>query len=252
MRLRREKRPPDPIVAEAQRHLVKLGFPIGAYGPNKDGIDGLMGQMTRGAIKTFQAMTGLPPTGQPDGATVSALGEAAGAGKIFRGLARAAQGRGVKLEIDPKGSNADFVNAVFFKSVPDEDRTGVPAVITTAQANLESGYGRQVPVDHQDGRYSYNLFGIKGAGPAGSVTVWTYEQFGEALVKLLADFRAYHDYDESIGDHSALLRGSSRYRNLFASKDPAKWAYGLQADGYATDPRYARKLIDQIDLWNLR
>ena len=89
-------------------------------------------------------------------------------------------------------------------------------------------------------------------GPTGSVTVWTYEQFGEALVKLLANFRAYHDYDESIADHGVLLRGSSRYQNLFASKDPVKWAFGLQADGYATDPRYARKLIDQINLWNLR
>ena len=251
MKLRQIK-PPDPAVTEVQNHLAKLGFPIGAYGSNKDGIDGLMGQMTRGAIKAFQAMTGLPPTGQPDGATVSALGEAAGAGKTFRDLARAAQEHGVILAIDPKGSDADFVNAVFYKGIPDEDRIGVLAVITTAQAILESGYGRQVTVDHQDGRYSYNLFGIKGVGPAGSITVWTYEQFGEALVKLLANFRAYHDYDESIADHGVLLRGSSRYQNLFASKDPVKWAFGLQADGYATDPRYARKLIDQINLWNLR
>ena len=42
--------------------------------------------------------------------------------------------------------------------------TGVPAAVTMAQAALETGYGRSSIGDAK------NLFGIKGTGPAGSVS----------------------------------------------------------------------------------
>lgn len=75
--------------------------------------------------------------------------------------------------------------AMYHLAVADEARTGVPAAVTTAQAALESDYGRGVPIDLVDGRYSYNLFGIKGEGPAGSVSVWTHEEINGKMVKVV-------------------------------------------------------------------
>ncbi len=72
------------------------------------------------------------------------------------------------------------------------------------------------------------------------------------MIRVIAQFRAYHDFAESITDHSSLLVGSSRYRPLLASKDPRRWTVGLQTAGYATDSGYARKLQAIMDDWGLR
>jgi len=44
-----------------------------------------------------------------------------------------------------------------------------------------------------------------------------------------------------------------RYRSLFKlkRKDYRGWAIGLKAAGYATDPKYAEKLISLIERFNL-
>ena len=58
----------------------------------------------------------------------------------------------------------EFVYAVFEEAKLEELRSGVPAAVTTAQAILESGYGKKIPTDIDNGTYSYNLFGIKAHG----------------------------------------------------------------------------------------
>ena len=52
---------------------------------------------------------------------------------------------------------------------PDAKRSGMSAALQTAQAMLESGWGQSIPVDKYNGELSYNLFGIKGTGTAGTV-----------------------------------------------------------------------------------
>ena len=49
------------------------------------------------------------------------------------------------------------------------------------------------------------------------------------------------------------LKGRSRYASLFKLKitDYKGWAHGLKKAGYATDPRYAYRLIDIIELYEL-
>ncbi|WP_083789262.1 glucosaminidase domain-containing protein [Caldicellulosiruptor kronotskyensis] len=71
---------------------------------------------------------------------------------------------------------------------------------------LESNYGKSVPVDKKTGQYSYDLFGIKGEGPAGSVTVTTTEYVNGKKIKIEDRFRAYNNFEESIKDHSEFLR----------------------------------------------
>lgn len=51
-------------VTELQKNLVKLGYDLGTYGEEKDGVDGDFGSKTEEALKQFQASHGLPITGQ--------------------------------------------------------------------------------------------------------------------------------------------------------------------------------------------
>lgn len=66
-------------------------------------------------------------------------------------------------------------------------------------------------------------------------------------------FRAYDNAQQSYEDHSRFLRNGQRYRSLFDldRRDYRGWAYGLKAAGYATNPSYAQRLIDIIELYKL-
>jgi flagellum-specific peptidoglycan hydrolase FlgJ len=130
---------------------------------------------------------------------------------------------------------------------------GLPAAAITAQACLETGFGKYVSKDMFTGKYSYNLFNIKGSGPAGSVTVKTWEVYNGVKKTILAKFRAYNNYEESFDDYVSLITRSQRYAPCLAVKDdPDEYARQLQNCGYATDPKYALKLISIMDSHKLR
>jgi peptidoglycan hydrolase-like protein with peptidoglycan-binding domain len=60
-------------IKQFQQSLVSLGYNLGITGPQKDGVDGVMGRRTRGAIKKFQIKNNLKPTGVLDQVTQNAL-----------------------------------------------------------------------------------------------------------------------------------------------------------------------------------
>ncbi len=125
-------------------------------------------------------------------------------------------------------------------------RTGVPASVTLAQAALETGWGRSTIGDAR------NLFGIKGRGPAGSITVPTREVINGRSVTVNGTFRKYHTWLESVEDHANLLKNNSRYRRAFQySNNPDQFAREIHRAGYATDPNYARTLISIMKSYNL-
>ncbi len=150
-----------------------------------------------------------------------------------------------------KLSQRDFVKAVFTEAKKEEAISNVPAAITTAQAILETGYGKSVPTDMTTKKYSYNLFGIKGVGPAGSVSIYTHEYVNGKKIQIVDSFKAYNSFSQSIQGRTAFLTKNKRYKSLFETKDAKKWAEGLQKAGYATDPKYANKLIDIMTMWKL-
>jgi len=125
-----------------------------------------------------------------------------------------------------------------------ERETGVPWQVQAAQWALETGWGRATPKDMQTGRESYNLFGIKGAGPAGTVMAETQEFIGGRMVRQVAGFRAYHSHAEAITDHARLLTTAHYAPAQTAGKDLKAWTemLGPQRLGYATDPQYSQKL----------
>lgn len=135
---------------------------------------------------------------------------------------------------------------------PAHLRTGMSAALQVAQAILETGWGQSVPVDKYTGAVSYNLFGIKGKGPAGSVTSNTWEEYNGVAYRVDAAFRAYGDVSESWDDHKKLLLTASRYAPFRAvMHDGTRGAWALRRAGYATDSRYPLKLIDLMKRYNL-
>lgn len=143
-----------------------------------------------------------------------------------------------------------FIEKIAPLAVEDMRRTGVPASLTIAQACLESADGNSGLTQKAN-----NLFGIKGTGPAGSVTMPTKEYVGGKWITVNAQFRKYHTWAESIADHSKLiLTGTrdkpTRYHGVL-NKDGKTAAYEVWRGGYATDPAYPQKLISIMDQHNL-
>jgi len=120
---------------------------------------------------------------------------------------------------------------------------GIPASITLAQGILESGFGKS-----QLTQKSNNHFGIKcHKGWTGKKVYHDDDSKGEC-------FRKYNHPMYSFRDHSIFLSSRARYAFLFDyRKDDYKaWAKGLKKAGYATDPKYPKKLISFIERYNLQ
>src|SRR5262249_24538565 len=139
-----------------------------------------------------------------------------------------------------------FISMVAPGAMAAQQRFGVPAAVTIAQAIEESAWGRSGLA----AKY-HNLFGIKGSGPAGSVSLPTSEFQGGQWVTIDAPFRVYHNDAESIADHAELLATSGYYTRAMADRGvPDAFANDLTGV-YATDPGYGANLLSFMKLYNL-
>ncbi|MFZ7103643.1 MAG: stalk domain-containing protein [Peptococcaceae bacterium] len=153
----------------------------------------------------------------------------------------------------PVTAKNDFLGFASQLAVKSQNNTGMSAALQTAQAILETGWGQQTPVDKYTGQLSYNLFGIKGTGSAGSITSNTWEEYNGNSFRVDAQFRAYHNPEESWNDHKQLLLTAARYepyREVMHNSTMGAWA--LKRAGYATDSKYPLKLIDIIKRYDLQ
>ena len=139
-----------------------------------------------------------------------------------------------------------FIGEVAPGAIAAQQRYGVPASVTIAQAIEESGWGQSALATKD-----HNLFGIKGTGPAGSDPLPTHEFENGQSVPHIALFRVYHNATESIDDHGKLLATSGYYRQAMSDRqDPNAFAAALTGV-YATDPDYGSKLIDLMQRFDL-
>ncbi len=127
-------------------------------------------------------------------------------------------------------------------------RSKIPASIILAQGIHESSWGRgELAVN------SRNHFGIKckdyWTGPTYYIEDDDYKN--GKLIK--SCFRAYDDEESSYIDHTDFLVDNERYQGLFMydHTDYKNWARGLKQCGYATDKKYAEKLIRIIETHQL-
>ena len=134
-----------------------------------------------------------------------------------------------------------YINQYKDLAIEQMKKYRIPASITLAQGVFESGAGRS-----ELARKGNNHFGIKCHGWQGLTVHADDDERNEC-------FRAYDNSYQSYEDHSRFLVNGQRYRKLFSlsTTDYKGWARGLKAAGYATNPRYADKLIELIELYKL-
>lgn len=118
----------------------------------------------------------------------------------------------------------------------------IPASIKMAQAILESGSG-----NGRLAREANNHFGIK------CKSSWTGKSVRHTDDAPDECFRMYDSVEDSFKDHSEFLAYRPYYKKLFTLNlsDYVGWAKGLKQAGYATDPKYAQKLISIIERYEL-
>ena len=139
-----------------------------------------------------------------------------------------------------------FIKEVASGAMASQQKYGVPASVTIAQAIDESGWGQSMLATND-----HNLFGIKGTGPAGSDEQPTQEVINGQVVNLSASFQIYQNMAQSIDAHGRLLAHSGDYAGAMAqSKDPNAFAAALTGV-YATDPSYGAKLVQLMRQYDL-
>ncbi|MDD2758944.1 MAG: flagellar assembly peptidoglycan hydrolase FlgJ [Methylomonas sp.] len=122
---------------------------------------------------------------------------------------------------------------------------GVDVNVLLAQAALETGWGQSV-IKNAKGESSFNLFNIKAdKGWQGKQTrVSTLEYDGGVANREMAGFRSYTSYQESFNDYVDFIKSNPRYAEaLKKAGNAAQYVRELQKAGYATDPRYAEKIM---------
>ncbi len=113
------------------------------------------------------------------------------------------------------------------------------AKLATAQAIQESnlnGTPSTLASKHN------NLFGIKGTGSAGSVTMPTHEFVNGHMVVVPQQFAAYKTAEDSMIAHKALMSGK-RYKGVMNADNISDAATELGHSGYATDPNYSKSVM---------
>jgi flagellum-specific peptidoglycan hydrolase FlgJ len=123
---------------------------------------------------------------------------------------------------------------------------GVSPEAIVAQAALETAWGKAA--------IGFNIFGIKadsswtGKTQVATTREWVGSPAGGSYITIQDKFRDYASYADSMQDHFDFLKLNGRYENIFEGTiTDEKYFQLLQQDGYATDPNYAKSLMDVLD-----
>ena len=139
----------------------------------------------------------------------------------------------------------NFISRMLPHATQASQASGVPPQLMLGQAALESGWGKR-EINMADGSNSYNLFGIKAnANWNGKVAeVLTTEYKNGVAYKQVERFRAYSSYAEAFQDYAGMIGNNPRYSEVLQQGgDITGMAQAMQKAGYATDPKYAEKLV---------
>lgn len=145
-----------------------------------------------------------------------------------------------------KNDKQAFFEALLPAAIESEKKFGVPAELTLAQAALESGWAAS-PIG------GYNIFGIKGSGPAGKTSVNTKEFYDGKWVNVRDGFAKYHNFAEAVERHGKLFHNGyydKAVEQFAQDRSTAAFIDNIQGI-YATDPRYSQKINAIIEDYGL-
>lgn len=160
-------------------------------------------------------------------------------------IAKAVESNKSVAEKTPFANAREFVDAVLPHARAAASALGLNPLFLTAQAALETGWGKYVIRDGS-GDSTHNFFNIKAdrAWQGEKAEVSTLEYRGGVPVREQAQFRKYEDMAESFADYVRFLQDNPRYQDALAvANNDRDFAFGLQNAGYATDPAYADKIL---------
>ena len=151
-------------------------------------------------------------------------------------------------------STDDFINKISPLAKKAWETDKILPSLTIAQAILESDWGRSELATQANA-----LFGIKAhTDPTHkkTYTKTTWEYSNGKYIQIEAKFKAYDSWEESIRDRSKYLAtrhigGVHIYKDLIGETDYKKACEKIYKAGYATDPKYPKKLIDIIEKYKL-
>jgi len=131
----------------------------------------------------------------------------------------------------------EFVQQAHVAALRSSERSGMPVMVTVAQAALESNWGQS-----RLSREANNYFGIKAHGGHDRIQMSTEECEHGERVTVEAEFAKYPSLLDCIQCRDGILLRSANYAGARQARgDEAKFI-GEVAKHWATDPKYAEKL----------
>ena len=133
--------------------------------------------------------------------------------------------------------NKEYYNSIY-KELLDAatnakiDHPVIIANLGAAQSCIETGFGKHAPQN--------NYFGIKGKGGVQE----TKEFISGKWETITAAFVGYSSRAESAKGYVDFLVHNPRYKSVLQAKDIPSAIEKLADAGYATDPNYAKKLLN--------
>lgn len=203
-------------------------------------------QATEAAVRRLQRRSQVEETGVFGPETLAALHAELGLPALdgeeppVEETPRSGSGAGVL----PPSGNA-FVDLVAPGAVRGMHESGVPASALLAMAVVESDWGTSLLC-----RSANNVFGLQGAGPAGSVIMreagGTLEPAGSGTA-----YRRYDDPAQAVADFARAFAASSAYEGVMTHRDrPEDFARALSGS-YSSSPNYGAlvlRIMRQLDL----
>jgi len=158
----------------------------------------------------------------------------------------------------------DFVKKFLPFALQTEEKKGISAIFTLAQAAIESGWGNSIPGNM--------FFGVKAGKDIPEekrqllttteilkddkqgyrfpvVLSVTKRPDGKYTYRVKDWFRKYDTPEECFTDHADFFFKNKRYSEALKVKhDPSAFADAIAKAGYATDPNYAQTLKSVIKI----
>jgi flagellum-specific peptidoglycan hydrolase FlgJ len=131
----------------------------------------------------------------------------------------------------------EFVQQALLAASQSSEQSGMPALVTVAQAALESSWGQS-----KLSREANNYFGIKAHGNHDQVQMSTAEFEHGTTVVIEAGFAKYLSMLECFQCRDGILLRSAIYAGARQMRGDENGFIAEMAKHWATDPKYAEKL----------
>ncbi len=149
----------------------------------------------------------------------------------------------------------EFVWQAYAAAAKSSERSGMPPMVTVAQAALESNWGKS-GLSQQ----AHNYFGIKAHGKHERICMGTQEYDHPSTpksgtlgtpaagktVQVRAEFAKYGSLEECIECRDSLLLRGTVYAGAREARGDEERFVREMAKHWATDPRYAEKLLGML------